>query len=407
MAGVISFLMLTNRRKGIDSADAITAEKIMAAAASGKMQAAVAFMRIAHDPSTSKHFLQAIESDMRVRLDFCTAALRKPRKVTFSLAYDSCIYAEVSSFGAGDFEVTINVGLVIACLFGGLALVDETTGCLSSMAITEERRAYNNFKGCEDTWLPLIDAYRESPFSHILPKEPWRIILAHSIACRSLDFVLYHEVHHILAGHLEFIRRWENAGTLSEGSSDRGGVPFEISQLMESQADDGATRRISRRWRILTEQHDFSEGPLLLGPFGFTFFETSDIFRALIYSMCLIFVIMEEATAETDELARITGKELLEKQKYPSVDYRLWRALQLSGIDKEAGLSWSKALDDVRQCLVAKKLVRRDTVLTTDTSDKRLREYEKLLAARGGELLPFERQLAVAVSKKRPALRFS
>ena len=391
LARALAALVLLEQRSPDRSP--LTGEQVQAAIQSWSMQTTMAFLRLSSEPASAREFLKPIEEELRIRLAFSTAILRKPRKVSFSLGMQPEINAFASKTTARDYKVTVYIGAVIALFLGALALVDETTGCASGLELTAERRRNKHVGEFERLWDPLIRAYELSPFAHLLPREPWRIVLAHSILARSLDYLLTHEIGHVLRGHLDYCLRWMKEPSIAEASRGIKDVPPAFSRIIEAQADDHASLQSGMKWHHLSRSHDFGVGPICSGTCGFTYFNAQDICRSVAQSICLVFFVLDYGSrnALDDAVGLPSAGDYGPLNTYPPVEFRLWRALRLSRLYQVAGVDWRAILEGVRGCLVSKGLIGATYLLPSTTLESALEEYERELSDQGAEALSAEK----------------
>jgi hypothetical protein len=336
--------------------------------------------------------LKAFESDLRARLKYCSFALRPPNKTSLKFRYDYPIYAELAWRGAQRYRIEINIGLVTALVLGAFALVDDSSGCLGEMAIEDRDRLRPHQLEFMKMWEPLLRAYRLSPFRDYLPKTDWQIALAHTIAARSLDFILYHEFSHLARGHISFLL---GRTKQTEGARGETRIPPRLEQLIESRADDGAAYWLSLKWRKLITEHDFLASPFVLGTGGYTFFHPEHAFKALLCSTALVFLVIEAFSRERDD-DKNDQTELWPTRRYPPASYRLWRSVGLSKFDALAKLPWSSCLDQIVQSLTAHGLEESRLRTSYNSQEDNFRKYDGTLSAHDAEVYPFEQAWAAA-----------
>ena len=370
-----------------------TAAQVLAAVQSWSMQVQIAFARISSEPSSSREFLKPTEEELRIRMAFSSAVLKRPRKVTFDRPMRAEILATASFASPGDYKITITVGTVVALFLGALALVDRETGCSSDLELTNERRRNKHVQNLERLWEPLVKAYEASPFAHLLPEEPWRIVLAHSIMGRSLDYLLGHELGHVMRGHLNYGLRWGTDPSFAEASGKSKGLPPEFSRIIESQADDHASLHSGAKWHHLSKNHDFNVGPLCSGTNGFAFFNAPDICRSVAHSIALLFFVLDYGSNSTLEtIAQSSGAANYgPMRRYPPIGFRLWRALRLSRLGDVANSDWRQILGVVRDCLVRKGLIGATYLLPDAALESKLEAYNQELFNQGSEALQSEK----------------
>ncbi len=407
LAGALAALALLEQRSP-DRAQ-LSGEQVKAAVQSWSMQTTMAFLRLSSEPASAKEFLKPTEEELRIRLAFGTAILRKPQKVSLSLAMQPAINACASKNTIRDYQVTIYVGAVIALFLGALALVDETTGCASGLELTAARRRNKHVEELERLWEPLIRAYEVSPFAHLLPKEPWRIVLAHSILGRSLDYLLAHELGHVLRGHLDYCLRWMTEPSIVEASRESTGLPPALSRIIEAQADDHASLQAGMKWHHLSRSHDFEVSPICSGIYGFTFFNAQDVCRSVAQSICLVFFLLDygSRTAMDDALGLPSTTNYGPLNPYPPLEFRLWRALRVSRLHEASGLDFRAVLESVRASLVSKGLVGATYLLPPTTPEPAMAAYEQALVEQGAEALVAEKawvQIGLDVTQPPPEM---
>jgi hypothetical protein len=210
---------------------------------------------------------------------------------------------------------------------------------------------------------------------------------------RSLDYILIHELGHVMRGHLAFARRWLAHPVINETSKKSDGMPPALSRLMESQADDHATIALATKWRHLGTTHNFEQSPIQCGIGCFSFFNAADMCRSIAYSICLAFLLLDygSITALDHVLGAPSSGGFDSQEKYPPTEFRLWRALKLSHLHEVVGVSWREILESVRASLVRAGLLGVRHLLPENASESDMETYDRKLVEDGPEVLEAER----------------
>jgi len=249
-----------------------------------------------------------------------------------------------------EYSIEIGVGLIVQLFLGAITLSQPGSKTSSEFPNPYQSKFGDGAIDVLDSQAPLLQAMKVSAFRDLLPTENWRRLLAYEIFSKAIEFTLLHEFGHATRGHLEFLSKY---GVPTERSED-GGKPVSISllthQLLEAQADDTASTIIVAKWKNLSQAHSFSNGPLMLGRYGFcvTCPEHAQLVHA--YAVALLFFVLD---AKDRGAELVQGRSKAKEPSYPAPAYRFWRFHKWQEIMGVAPVSWLTCIQRVRDDLAA------------------------------------------------------
>jgi hypothetical protein len=346
-------------------------------------------------------FLDPIEDIFSQRLDIFNANQGPPFRSAVKLKMDRKLFAQVFPTGDEGYQIEIGLRLIVQLFLGAITL--SQSGSKASLSLTNPYSLNNGAYTSEflQSQEPVLQALAASAFRHLLPPEPWRMLLAYEIFSKALEFALLHEFAHAVRGHLKFLVARGLPGSRAAENGVIGGILPLTHQLLESQADDHAALFITYKWKRLTSQHAFEKHPLPLSRYGFCVSNAADAHRIHSYAFTLLFFVLDAGGRG----AKISGiSNVPTVPLYPSAAYRAWRALAWQ---KKAGVAWGSWLDCVeivRSDLAEDGFPDANTIFRDELSQGRIEEQDRLLqdhSEKNEEALAlFALEIAMAKSAK-------
>src|SRR5262249_24134807 len=121
-------------------------------------------------------------------------------------------------------------------------------------------------------------------------------------------------------------------------------------QLLEAQADDSASAFLVAKWRHLSREHSFRDGPLMLNRYGFCVTKSEHAHLIHAYAGALLFFVIDAV----DRGATLVGNTSNPRvPTYPTPAYRSWRFHRWQDSMGVAPASWLTCIERVRDDLAA------------------------------------------------------
>ncbi len=156
---------------------------------------------------------------------------------------------------------------------------------------SDEKRWIRSLRHCNwsSSWsdvLANIDVYQTPPPS--FPIDPTRKLFAHRLSILAMDFLFFHEIGHLVNGHLELLRGSAELGALEEASFTEGSslIPLDY-QALELNADSHAVIAMTPELLALPE---------VLPPTS-TFETGSEAIESLVLAMLSVFILFDRTAS--------------------------------------------------------------------------------------------------------------
>lgn len=148
-----------------------------------------------------------------------------------------------------------------------------------------------SLKDCDwsASWSAILENIdmRETPPPNY-PIDPDRALFAHSLAILAMDFLFFHEIGHLVGGHLEFLRGDAKVGGLEEVAFNARSrlTPLDY-QALELNADSHAVVTMTREWFMLPD----------ILPESWTFTTATEAIESLVLAMLSLFIMFDRTAS--------------------------------------------------------------------------------------------------------------
>nr|WP_315428131.1 hypothetical protein [uncultured Albidiferax sp.] len=354
-------------------------------------------------------FLDPVNDVLSKRLEQMTRGVGGDFRTSLALRLDGNSFAQVQWLQSREYSIEIGLKLIVQLFLGATTLSQSGSKSSSTLPNPYEPKYGRGAASVYESQAPLLQALNASPFKVLLPEENWRRLLAFELFSKAIEFALLHELGHVTRGHLEFLAE-RGAPTVRSEAGDR---PDSISplthQLLEAQADDTASISMITKWKQLSGQHVFQEGPLMLGRYGFcvTRPEHAQLINA--YAVALLFMVIDAEDRRAilvENVSRPNG--ISRSPTYPTPAYRTWRFHQWQHSMSVAPAPWLSCLESVRDDLEADRFPHATSIFDGQTNLQELQAFDKSLIEHsrnndeGRALMDHECKYAQLVNPQRP-----
>lgn len=346
-------------------------------------------------------FLDPVNDVLSRRLEQMTRGVGGDFRASLVLRMTDDLFARVQWVNGREYFIEIGLKLIVQLFLGAITLSQPGAKSSSTLPNPYNPKYGHGAVSAYESQAPLLQALNASAFKLLLPEEDWRKLLAFELFSKAIEFALLHEFGHASRGHLEFLAK-RGAPRVRPEAGDR---PDSISpltnQLLEAQADDTASFFMVAKWKQLSHQHTFPEGPLMLGRYGFcvTRPEHAQLIHA--YAVALLFIVID---AE-DRRAVLVGntsnpKDNPRSPTYPTPAYRSWRFHRWQHAMGVAPAPWVSCIEHVRDDLQADCFPHATSIFDRQMNLQEIQSFDQSLIehsrhdAEGQALMVHEREYA-------------
>ncbi|MCB1955054.1 MAG: hypothetical protein KDG55_05225 [Rhodocyclaceae bacterium] len=356
-------------------------------------------------------FLDPVNDVLSRRLEQMTRGVGGDFRTSLSLRMTDEFFAQVQWVNGREYSIDIGLKLIVQLFLGAITLSQPGAKSSSTLPDPYDPKYGHGAHLVYDSQAPLLQALNASAFKLLLPEEDWRRLLAFELFSKAIEFALLHEFGHATRGHLEFLAK-RGAPRVRSESGDR---PDSISplthQLLEAQADDTASLFMVAKWKHLSQQHSFSEGPLMLGRYGFcvTRPEHAQLIHA--YAVALLFIVIDAEDRKAVLVGNMSNTEGNPRSPtYPTPAYRSWRFDRWQHSMGVAPAPWLSCIEHVRDDLQADRFPHATSIFDRQMNLKDLQNYDQSLIehsrhdAEGRALMAHEGEYAKLFAPQRPMM---
>lgn len=321
-------------------------------------------------------FLAPLNDVLSSRLQQMSRAIGSDFRVSLALRMQDNFFARVCGLNDREYLIEVGLKLIVQLFLGAITLSQPGSKSSSTLPNPYQHHYGNSAASVFDSQAPLLQALKVSAFKHLLPEEDWRRLLAYELFSKAVEFALLHEFGHASRGHLEFLATY---GMPCERSED-GGQPGSISplthQLLEAQADDSASFFMAAKWKLLSIEHSYRDGPLMLSRYGFCVTQPKHAHLIHAYAVALLFIVIDAV----DRGAKLVGNGgNLRTPTYPTPAYRFWRFHRWQDSMGVAPASWLTCVENVRDDLGADRFPHASSIFAEQLDSAKLRTFDQLL----------------------------
>jgi hypothetical protein len=321
-------------------------------------------------------FLDPLADVMSTRLQQMTSAIGGNFRASLMLRMTDDLFARVYSVTERDYSIEIGLRLIVQLFLGAITLSQPGSQLSSTLPNPYEPQHGDGAASVYESQAPLLQALKASAFEFLLPRDGWRRLLAYELFSKAVEFAILHEFGHAIRGHLEFLTKHGMPAERSEDGSQPSAISPLTHQLLEAQADDSASAFLVAKWRHLSREHSFRDGPLMLSRFGFCVVKPEHAQLILTYAVALLFFVID---AEDRGATLIGGTSNPRAPTYPTPAYRSWRFHRWQESVGVAPAPWLTCIKSVRDDLAADRFPHASSIFAEQLVPAQMVAFDQLL----------------------------